>query len=93
MTSSGQNSRSGDIDELTFQFERTIIEKISDDTYQINDSFEHEGIALFSVKANTLKYYMTDSYDIYQDGIWTQSEQDIEPVAVEFDDNIIHENG
>lgn len=88
VTSSGQSSRSGDIDELTFQFERTIIEKISDDTYQINDSFEHEGIALFSVKANTLKYYMTDSYDIYQNGIWTQSEQDIEPVAVEFDDNI-----
>jgi len=82
------------------EYERSVVQDIWDGSYQVQSSFEHEGIAVFSVDADILKYYVTDVYDIYEEGVWRQSRDELLTPSIEYDEalyeretvEIIYEN-
>jgi len=43
------------------------------DEYKITTFFEHEGIELFKVKTEKLKYYKSQTFNQYVDGVWTNT--------------------
>jgi transglutaminase-like putative cysteine protease len=70
------------------EYERSVVQDIADGSYQVQSSFEHEGIAVFSVDADTLKYYVTDVYDIYEEGVWLQSRDEWLTPSIEYDESL-----
>ena len=86
--SSSVSSNSTNSSDQSSEFERAVVENISDGLYQVQSTFEHEGIALFSVDADTLKYYMTDIYDIYEQGLWSQSSDTSLRPFMDYDEEI-----
>lgn len=46
------------------------------DEYKIATSFEHEGIELFKVKTEKLKYYKSQTFNQYVEGVWTNTKNE-----------------
>ena len=46
------------------------------DAYKIASSFEHQGIELFRVKTEKLKYFKSQTFNQYVDGVWTNTKNE-----------------
>jgi len=49
-----------------------VIYNVSDE-YEVASFFEHQGIKLFNVKTEKLKYYKSQTFNQYVDGVWTNT--------------------
>ncbi len=66
--------RGGVVGEVEFdrpEIERKeVIYSVSPE-YKVQTSFEHEGIQIFRVDTNELKYYKSQTFNAYHNGVWT----------------------
>ncbi len=86
--SSTESTNDFEYNEEAREYERSVVQDISDGSYQVQSSFEHEGIAVFSVDADTLKYYVTDVYDTYEEGVWLRSTDEMLATSIEYDESL-----
>ncbi|PKM54858.1 MAG: hypothetical protein CVU98_12960, partial [Firmicutes bacterium HGW-Firmicutes-3] len=73
VSTTGTNGESSpnefDLDQLEMIYNVT-------DEYKIASSFEHEGIELYKVKTEKLKYYKSQTFNHYVDGVWTNTKNE-----------------
>lgn len=68
-----------DIDVLSEYYDYDTLEKVlqSSNEYKVASEFNHQGIELFKVKTDKLKYYKNQSFDVYNQGAWVSSKHNM----------------
>ncbi len=54
-----------------------VIEKVYtlSDEHVVQSRFDHQGILLFQVKADKLKYYKAQSFERFEEGVWLDTSE------------------